>query len=89
MTLEDCLDGVYVGTFIRLSNKEGYSAAGYVVVYNNKTVKLSHEDPRRIDTWRKDTKDMSFLRGMKCFSGDRKYKLRHFDSYKIIDLNGE
>jgi hypothetical protein len=78
--LENKLDGVHLGDLISLQSPQ-LEATGYVVDYNPKQVKLSHENPfsemAGIESWDKD-----YRKGL--FSGDRWYNLRKFESYEVL-----
>lgn len=79
--LENKLANVHVGDLIRLRSPE-VDVAGYVVDFNPKQVKLSHEDPfsdiTPLARWDKR------YRRRKLGSGNRRYNLRKFESFKVL-----
>ena len=75
--LENKLDGVHVGDILMLHSPH-LEVNGYVVYFDVKKVKLSHENPfSKFAGWR--AADKSY-RNFHFKSGDRTYNLRLFES---------
>lgn len=95
MSLINKLEGIWKGDFIELSNTEG-CVGGYVVRHKATKITLSHQDPVKEEKWyrNKPWKELRPLllnlrralspKGYKIFSGDRTYKLKDFDKYKVL-----
>ena len=79
--LENKLDRVYVGDLIMLQSPQ-LEVSGYVIDFNQKQVKLSHENPfsemAGVESWQRD------YRGGWFTSGDKLYNLKMFKSYEIL-----
>src|SRR3989344_3785901 len=85
MSLVDKLDGVHMGDILLL-NGNGYSAVGYVTDYSIDKVTLSTQLPYDLQDEGKKQR-IAIMVGSgptKVFSKDRKYGLKHFDSYKVL-----
>ncbi len=82
--LENKLDGVHVGDLIILQSPE-LEASGYVVDFNPRQVKLSHENPfseiTGANAWGKAYRGGWFTSQTR---GNRSYNLRKFESYEVI-----
>lgn len=76
--LEGKLRGVAVGDMIMLYGKIG-NAGGFVVNYNAKIIKLSHEDPLN-----NSPSNFAAHFRISMGRGDREYLLRGFDRYEVI-----
>ena len=84
MSLVDKLDGVHMGDILLL-NGNGYSAVGYVTDCSIDKVALSTELPYDLqDKGKKQRIAMVGSGPTKVLTKDRKYGLKHFDSYEVL-----
>jgi len=89
MTLVDKIEGIHVGDILKLSNEE-LSVIGYVWDYSLKSVELGTQDPKQHKRWSLNPGlpiSMFGPFGGKIFKFNRVYKLKHFDSYEILNTS--